>query len=72
MNASDVPVNIQLEIISLLCDSDSKGKFFVSAGLDTFYQYLLQGYPNLIALAAKVLCMFGSTYLCEQVLYNGH
>lgn len=66
MTASDLPVNIQLEIIDLHCDSDLKSKF-AAAGLDTFYQYLLPGYPNLTTLAAKVLCMFGTTYLCEQV-----
>ena len=66
VNASDLPVNIQLEIIDLQCDSDLKGKF-ASAGLDTFYRYIVPGYPSLTALAAKVLCMFGSTYLCEQV-----
>ena len=66
MNASDLPVNIQLEIIDFQCDSDLKVKF-ATAGLDTFYQHLLPGYPNLTALAAKVLCMFGTTYLCEQV-----
>ena len=34
--------------------------------LNTFYRHLLSGYPNLTALAAKVLCMFGNTYVCEQ------
>jgi len=63
VNGSDLPVNIQLEIIDLQCDSDLKGKL-AAAGLDTFYQHLLPGYPNLTALAAKVLCMFGTT---EQV-----
>ena len=48
------------------CDSDLKEKF-AAAGLDTFYQYLLPGYPNLTDLAAKVLRIFGTTYLCEQV-----
>ncbi|XP_037789324.1 general transcription factor II-I repeat domain-containing protein 2-like [Penaeus monodon] len=66
VNASDLPVNIQLEIIDLQCDSDLKGKF-AAAGLDTFYQHLLPGYPSLTALVAKVLCMFGITYLCKQV-----
>uniref|UniRef100_A0A674D230 HAT C-terminal dimerisation domain-containing protein n=1 Tax=Salmo trutta TaxID=8032 RepID=A0A674D230_SALTR len=66
VNPSDLPVSIQLEIIDLQCDSDMKGKF-AAAGLDTFYQNLLPGYPNLTALAAKLLCMFGTTYLCEQV-----
>lgn len=66
VKASDLPVEIQLEIIDLQCDADLKGKF-ASVGLDRFYQYLLPGYPKLTALAAKILCMFGTTYLCEQI-----
>ena len=66
MNPSDLPVNIQLEIIDLQCDLDLKNEF-VENDLNKFYQYLLPGYPNLIALAAKLLSMFGITYLCEQV-----
>jgi len=50
----------------LQCDSDLKTKFAL-ASLDTFYQYLIPGYPKVTARAAKVLCMFGTTYLCEQV-----
>lgn len=50
----------------LQCDSDLKGKF-AAAGLDTFSKHLLSGLPNLTALAAKVLCIFGNTYLCEQL-----
>ncbi|KAA8593209.1 hypothetical protein FQN60_009325, partial [Etheostoma spectabile] len=67
VKASDVPVDIQLEIIDLPCDTNLKNTF-ASVDLDTFYQYLLPGYPRLTALAAKVLCMFGTTYLCEQSL----
>ncbi|CAL9692766.1 unnamed protein product [Knipowitschia caucasica] len=66
VKASDLPVEIQLEIIDLQCDADLKGKF-ASVGLDRFYQYLLPGYPKLTALAAKMLCMFGTTYLCEHI-----
>ena len=40
---------------------------FALGSLDTFYQYLIPGSPKVTALAAKVLCMFGTTYLCEQV-----
>lgn len=61
-----MPVDMQLEIIDLKCDVELKDKF-ASVGLDTFYQYLLPGYPKLTALAAKMLCMFGTTYLCEQI-----
>ena len=63
---SDMPADIQLEIIDLQCDTNMKEKF-ASVGLDTFYQYLLPGYPKLTSLAAKVLSMLGTTYLFEQV-----
>ncbi|KAL3974132.1 nostrin [Sarotherodon galilaeus] len=66
VRASDVPVDMQLEIIDLQCDVEFKDKF-ASVGLDTFYKYLLPRYPKLTALAAKMLSMFGTTYLCEQV-----
>ena len=63
---SDMPADIQLEIIDLQCDTNMKEKF-ASVGLGTFYQYLLPGYPKLTSLAAKFLSMFGTTYLCKQV-----
>jgi len=47
-------------------DSALKEKF-AAGGLNAFYRYILPGYSILTALASKVLCMFGSTYLCEQV-----
>ena len=40
VNPSDLPVDLQLEIIDLQCDSDLKTKFAL-ASLDTFYQYLI-------------------------------
>ena len=68
VNPSDLAVDLQLEIIDLQRDSDLKTKFAL-ANLDTFYQYLFPGYPKVtsLAVAAKVLCMFRTTYLCEQV-----
>lgn len=42
VKASDVPVDIQLELTDLQCDADLKYKF-AAVGLDTFYQYLLPG-----------------------------
>ncbi|KAL3989177.1 hypothetical protein ACER0C_013495 [Sarotherodon galilaeus] len=53
MKPSDLPVRIQLEIIDLQCDG--------------FEGQICRSYPNLTALAAKLLCMFRTTYLCEQV-----
>ena len=66
MNPFDLPVNIQLEIIDLRYESDFKNKF-AENNLNKFYQYLFPGYPNLTALAAKLLSMLETTYLCEQV-----
>ena len=43
LNASDQPMDLQLGIIDLQCDSNLKTKF-VLASLGTFYQYLLPGY----------------------------
>ena len=53
-------------VIDLQCDSDLKTRFAL-ASLDTFYQYLSPGHTKVTPLASKVLCMFGTTYLCEQV-----
>ena len=67
VKAADLPVDIySLKNIDLQCDQNLKDKF-ESSDLNTFYQYLLPGYPKLTALAANVLSMFGTTYLCEQV-----
>ena len=68
VNPSDLPVDLQLEIIALQCDSDFNTKFAL-VRLDTFYQYLFPGYPKVTSLATNVLCMLllGKTYRCEQV-----
>lgn len=63
---SEMAAEIQLELIDLQCDTKMKDKF-ASVDLNKFYQYLTPQYPRLTAMAAKVLSMFGTTYLCEQV-----
>ena len=65
VNATDMPADMQLELLDLQCDSTSK-KNFASEGLDTFYQYLLPVYPRLTTLATNVLSMFKTIYLCDQ------
>lgn len=45
VRASDLPVDMQLEIIDLQCDVELKDKF-ASMGLDAFYKYLLQVPPR--------------------------
>ena len=43
LNASDLPVDLQLGIIDLQCDSNLKTKLVLTS-LGTFYQYLFPGY----------------------------
>ena len=47
----------QMELIELQCCAPLK---------ESFYQSLPPQYPMLTAFAGKILCMFGTTYLCEQ------
>lgn len=63
--ASDVPEELQMELIEIQCNSALKYKF-ETVGLDSFYQYLGPMYPKMTDFASKILCMFGTTYLCEQ------
>ena len=65
INASDAPDKLQIELIELQCSAPLKDKF-ESDGLESFYQCLTPKYTNMTAFASKILCMFGTTYLCEQ------
>lgn len=59
---SEIPADIQLELIDLRCDTAMKD-ILAPVRLDMFYQYLVSQYPKLTAMAAKVLSSFGTTYL---------
>ena len=61
----DVPTDMQLKITDLPCDSNFK-EMFASVGVK-IYWYVFSGCPKLRDLSAKILWMFGTTYLHEQV-----
>lgn len=65
-NPDETPEDIQLELIDLQCDSALKEKFS-SVDIGTFYQYVGPRYPRIKCLASKIMSMFGSTYVCEQL-----
>ena len=67
--ASQAPVHLQMELIDLQSDSILKEKFKEVNALTFYTQYFksLDNYPELKKHAARILCMFGSTYLCEQM-----
>ncbi|XP_059845272.1 general transcription factor II-I repeat domain-containing protein 2-like [Hypanus sabinus] len=61
------PEELQLELIDLQSDPVLKEKFN-SLKLNDFYASLgKEVFPNLRRTAQKMLALFGSTYLCEQV-----
>ena len=66
VNADEAPEHFQLELIELQCNSVLKDKFS-SVDIDTFYQYVGVTYPRIKCLALKIMAMFGSTYVCEQL-----
>ena len=60
--------DVQLELIDLQCDSFIKERFRMANDIIQFYSFIPRdGFPRLHAKAAAIMCMFGSTYLCEQL-----
>ncbi|XP_066130712.1 general transcription factor II-I repeat domain-containing protein 2 isoform X3 [Saccopteryx bilineata] len=57
---------LQMEVIDLQCNSVLKAKYD-KVGIPEFYKYLWTSYPRYRNHCAKILSMFGSTYICEQL-----
>ena len=58
--------NIQMELIEMQCDSILKDKYN-EIGIPEFFSHLPSQYSKMRQFAARILAMFGSTYLCEQL-----
>ena len=62
---------LQLELLNLRSDLFMKEKFFIKNDLNSFYKNFPKiKYPHLYKTASKILAMFGTTYLCEQLFSN--
>ncbi|XP_027630207.1 general transcription factor II-I repeat domain-containing protein 2B isoform X2 [Tupaia chinensis] len=61
-----VQEELQMEVIDLQCNTVLKAKYD-KVGIPDFYKYLWSSYPKYRQHCAKILSMFGSTYVCEQL-----
>jgi len=66
--AESVDEGFQLELIDLPCSTSLKDKFRMTTSLIEFYQNVpQQQLPKIRKQATKVVSMFGSTYVCENL-----
>lgn len=62
-----VDENLQIELIEMQCDSLLKQKY-TEVGIPEFYTFLLADrFPKVLSFVTRILAMFRSTYLCEQL-----
>ncbi|XP_015974818.2 general transcription factor II-I repeat domain-containing protein 2-like [Rousettus aegyptiacus] len=66
INIERVCEELQMEVIELQCNTILKTKYN-DIGIPEFYKYLNKSYPRYRNHCAKILSMFGSTYVCEQL-----
>ncbi|XP_042544034.1 general transcription factor II-I repeat domain-containing protein 2B-like isoform X2 [Dipodomys spectabilis] len=64
--ADHVPEELQMEVIDLQCNSALRAQY-ERLGVPQFCKHLRSSYPRFRAHCARVLSMFGSTFVCEQL-----
>lgn len=57
---------LPVEVMELQCSTTLRSKPD-DVGTPEFYEYCGNGYPKYKNHCAKILSMFGSTYVCEQL-----
>ncbi len=66
-----VPNLLQMELIDLQCNSELKTKFREAQGnADKTAQFLRElppCFPELSKVFSRLMCLFGSTYVCEKL-----
>jgi hypothetical protein len=70
-DVNNVPENLQMEVNELQADLVLKSQFN-NIALTDFYKFYLveEKYTNLHAFSRKIICLFGSTYMCEQFSFE--
>ncbi|XP_013908076.1 PREDICTED: general transcription factor II-I repeat domain-containing protein 2-like [Thamnophis sirtalis] len=66
VDVKEAPADIQMELMELQCSDTLKAKYD-SVGSAQFARFIPETMPQLRLRAARMLCMFGNTHLCEKV-----
>lgn len=66
INIESVNEELQMEVIELQCNTLLKTKYD-DIEIPEFYKYLSKSYPRYGNHCAKILSMFGSTYVCKEL-----
>ncbi|XP_062945658.1 general transcription factor II-I repeat domain-containing protein 2B isoform X2 [Cynocephalus volans] len=66
MKIDSVHEELQMEVIDLQCNTVLKTKYD-KVGIPEFYKHLWSSYPKYKTHCARMLSMFGSTHICEQL-----
>ena len=64
----DLPDDLQMEVIDLQCDDELRGRFQNTSPLDFYSRFLpRERFPVIAARVRRIVAVFGSTYICEQL-----
>jgi len=66
MKPTDVPSDLQMDLIELQCDDTQKSRF-MAMGAVALWKTQAATYPSMATNTRKVAALFGSTYCCEQL-----
>ena len=68
MDVTAIPEDMQMEIIELQCNDELRKKFDDSSVYQFYKKHVsVTVYPKLSPHARKMMAVFGSTYVCEQL-----
>lgn len=67
VNCESVKQELQLELIDLQCNTELKQMFLSVSKIDFYKALSKSSFPNLKTHAQKIIAMFASSYICEQV-----
>ena len=58
--------NLQMELLEIQSDSSLRSKY-LEVGIPDFFSYLPERFRNFRKFTTRMMAMFSSTYLCEQL-----